>query len=347
MRALSVSLLSMALLAAPDALAQAKADRPVAQSKAEKAAAQAKFDEAKALMGKRRFAEACARLEESLRIDDAMAARFRLAECYEKAARLASAWINYVDVADSAQAAKMPDREKVARSRADALKPRLLTLTLQVPDELAKIPGLEIKRNGEIVGAKLWNTALPVDAGEQRIEASAPGKKPWSGATTTAGEGHGIELAIGPMVDDETRKDSGSSGGAEGASSRQRTQRILGAVGAGAGAAGMIVGVVVGLVAKGQYDGSEPHCQEDLCDAEGLRIRADARGLGNVGTGVFVAGAVLAAAGVVVILTAPSSPAKAGALSWPASGKGASPAAAWSGVGIRVGIGKIELGGSW
>lgn len=111
----------------------------------------------------------------------------------------------------------------------------------------------------------------------------------------------------------------------------------------------MIAGVVVGLVAKGQYDGSEPHCQEDLCDAEGLRIRADARGLGNVGTGVFVAGAVLAAAGVVVILTAPSSPAKAGALSCPAGVGQRAPLRRRRGAvsGIRVGIGKIELGGSW
>lgn len=127
-----------------------------------------------------------------------MAARFRLAECYEKAARLASAWINYVDVADSAQAAKMPDREKVARSRADALKPRLLTLTLQVPNSWRRSPGSRIKRNGEIVGAKLWNTALPVDAGEQRIEASAPGRSPGPAPRRRPEKGTGSSSPSGP-----------------------------------------------------------------------------------------------------------------------------------------------------
>ena len=37
-----------------------------------------------------------------------------------------------------------------------------------------------MKRNGEAVDASAWGVAIPVDPGPQRIEATAPGRAPWS-----------------------------------------------------------------------------------------------------------------------------------------------------------------------
>ena len=78
---------------------------------------------------------------------------------------------------------------------------------------------------------------------------------------------------------------------------------VIGVLGAGAG-------VALGLVAKsGQDESNKAHCdaESNECDTEGLKMRADAVALGNAGTGVFIAGAAIGAAGIVLLITSPSS----------------------------------------
>src|SRR4051812_4594743 len=101
-----------------------------AQAAADPAAAQALFDEAMALMKADKFAEACPKLEASLRLDPAMGTEFNLAGCLERQGQLAKAWAHFVNVADAARAAKQHEREKGARQRAQALEPRLPRLTV-------------------------------------------------------------------------------------------------------------------------------------------------------------------------------------------------------------------------
>ena len=100
--------LASSLAAARPALAQGEGERA--------AAAQALFDEAMRLMKADQNAAACPKLEESQRLDPGMGTEFRLAECYEKVGKLASAWAKFVSVADSAAVARMSDREAVAAS---------------------------------------------------------------------------------------------------------------------------------------------------------------------------------------------------------------------------------------
>ena len=120
-----------------------RASRPArAQGEGERAAAaQALFDEAMRLMKAEQTAAACPKLEESQRLDPGMGTEFRLAECYEKVGKLASAWAKFVSVADSAAVARLSERETVARQRAQALVPRLSKLVISVPREVAATPG--------------------------------------------------------------------------------------------------------------------------------------------------------------------------------------------------------------
>src|SRR5689334_22228130 len=67
--------------------------RVFAQSAVDKAAAaQVLFDEGMRLMSRGDAREACPKLAEAQRLDPGMATQFRLAECYEKTGRRASAW---------------------------------------------------------------------------------------------------------------------------------------------------------------------------------------------------------------------------------------------------------------
>ena len=83
-------------------------------------------------------------------------------------------------------------------------------------------------------------------------------------------------------------------------------QAASGLVTAGAGVAGIGVGIVLGLVGKSNWNDSAPYCDADLCDAEGVAIRDDARALGTAATVTVVVGAALLAGGVVIWLTSPA-----------------------------------------
>jgi hypothetical protein len=145
------------------------------------AAAQALFDQGKKLMGEKKYAEACAKFEESQKQDPGLGTQTNLAICYEAMGRTASAWSLYLDVASQAKATNQADREKKARAAAQALEPKLSKLTIVVASPAAD---LEVKRNGEPVGQASWGTPIPVDPGQIKISAVAPSRKQWETSIT-------------------------------------------------------------------------------------------------------------------------------------------------------------------
>jgi hypothetical protein len=76
------------------------------------------------------------------------------------------------------------------------------------------------------------------------------------------------------------------------------------------GVVGLGAGTVFGLMAKSKYDDSKERCRptdENLCDAQGVELREDARSLGNLSTvGFIVGGVALAGAGVLWIASSDS-----------------------------------------
>ena len=117
------------------------------------AAAQSLFDQAKKEMAAHDYADACPKLEESLRLQEGIGTLLNLASCYEHAGKLASAWSKYLEVATRARAAGQAARARIGRERADALAPKLSNLVVDVPG--ATHPdGLEVRRDGTVVGAR-------------------------------------------------------------------------------------------------------------------------------------------------------------------------------------------------
>jgi len=305
-----------------------------------RAAAAALFEDGKRLMGEGKYAEACPKLEESERIDPGMGTLFNLAVCYEQTNRTASAWVGFRDVAGMSAAAGLGDREKMARGRAAALEPKLMRLKITMAAAMSGA-GVEVKRDGAVVSPALWGTPVPLDPGKHKVSASAPGKEPWEVTVVLDQPGGVISVDVPPLLD---RKPGAvgpvvpPAGGPapkpgapeapppiEGASPRP-WQRPVGITATALGVVGLGVGTAFGFLGKSAKDASnESNCdaKTDFCNPAGILQRADAVKKGNIATGVFVAGAVLAAGGIVLWATAPSaSPPRSAAWQRPEIGVG-------------------------
>jgi hypothetical protein len=158
------------------ALCVATWGRP-AFAQSDSAAARALFSEGRQLIAAEKYAEACPKFEESLRLDPGMGTQFNLAHCWEKIGRTASAWALFLDVAAAARAAGQQQRETAAKERAAALEPKLTRLRVLVPEPA---PQAKIFRDDQEVGKAAWGTAMPVDPGDHVIRVTAVGKKEWT-----------------------------------------------------------------------------------------------------------------------------------------------------------------------
>ena len=236
-------------------LALASAGRPaLAQSTSEKAA-QTAFDDGMKLLGQGKTAEACPKLEESQRLDPAMGTQFRLAECWEKLGRTASAWALFRQVVSEAQAAGREDRAAVSVARAAALEPRLTRISILVAPS-ARVPGLIVRHDGAVVEEALWGRGVAVDPGDHLISASAPGKTSWE--TQQQARSGMVEVTIPRLapgsgaVAPEEKSPPASESPAE-ASGPQRSV-APGLVLGSAALAGIGAGIIFAVVANGQRD---------------------------------------------------------------------------------------------
>ncbi len=289
------------------------------------AAAQQLFADAKKLIAENKWADACPKLEESQRLDPGMGTQFNLANCYEHVGKTATAWAAFIEVAGQAKAAGQAPREKAARDRANVLEPKLSRLTVTVRGVEA---GLKVTRDGIDVGRGQWGAPLPIDPGEHRIAASAPGKKPFERVLRVAPDAKTVTVDVPALADEPVAQapviapvtpapsaatttattSTETTTSPEGASTWS-SQKTLGLVAGGVGVIGLGIGAGFGLASKAKHDDADTngHCIGDRCDAEGIDLRHQAVTNGTISTVAFVAGGVLVAGGLVLFLTAPKS----------------------------------------
>ena len=141
-------------------------------------AAQEFFVQAMRLMQAKKYADACEKFARSQELDPGMGTQFRLAECYEKLGRLATAYEQYLSVADSALELGKKDRETLARKRAEALEPRVARLTIVISPNLLEVPGLEVIRDGTVVPKDFWGKPTFIDPGDHVVTIKATGRVP-------------------------------------------------------------------------------------------------------------------------------------------------------------------------
>jgi len=303
-----------------------------AQSSADGAAAQALFDQARVLMTDGRAAEACPKLEESQRLDPKSGTLLNLARCYEESGKLASAWTKYLEAAPAARAAGNPEREAVARERAAALAPRLAKMVVEVDPKLNGLAGLEIRKDGVLMGIAQWGLELPADEGTHKLLAQAPGYKPWEGSIVVKGEAT-ITRALVPMLEVDPTADIGASdvGGRVNVGKPRGLgpQRIAAITAGGIGVLGLGGGAFFGLKARSKKSTADKYCTGSDCTSQvGVDAGDDARSAGSISTVLVAVGAAGVATGVILWFSDPGSDGREGAA-------------------VSVGLGSIELKGTW
>lgn len=287
-----------------------------------KVAAEALFDDARKLMTAGQHAAACAKFEQSQRLDPGIGTLLYLADCYEKAGRIASAWATFREGASQAKAAGQGERASAGEARALALEGRLSRLELRVPAGNAARDGFALRRGGNLVPRELWGVSVPVDGGQWVIEASAPGARAWAKKVVVQAEGESVALAIPELEAESAAPPPDVSPPAvpvavvpepspppppRDQSGAGDTQRTIGLVIGGVGVIGVGFGSYFGLRAFSKNSEAKSHCQGESCsDVRGEELTSEAKDAAGLSNVLFGVGLAALAGGAVVYLTAPS-----------------------------------------
>jgi hypothetical protein len=292
----------------------------------QKAAAEALFREGADAYAAEDFEKACAKFEASNDLDPALGTTLRLADCYDRQGKTASAWATFHAAVALAQSQDQPERENIALERAQDLEARLSHVKISVAPSTRALAGLTISINGAAVPSGMWDSPIPVDPGEQRIEARAVGYESWTQRLEVTAERKTLDVQIPALRAERGAAKPPAVAGANVAAEPLQppqqeqpssTQRTLGYISGGVGLAALGVG---GFFAYRAYDlnsQSLEHCLEQestACTPQGKSLRDDARRRGTYATVASAGGAVLLGTALVLILTSPDRPDEEGNL---------------------------------
>lgn len=308
-----VSTPTNAQTASPDAQAQASAI----------------YGNAARLMAQGKYDEACPRFEEVTQLlPRGVGARLALARCYEKSEQWGKAWVQYGLAETNATEAGRSKEAQEARDGAAGLKPKLILVTIVVSDDARNVPGLSVTWDGTPLENSTWEKPIPVEVGNHVIEASASLHRSWSQEVTfeKLGLTHEIHVpvlepvrletepkaAVEPKPVIESKLGDKPLSITPSTSTPVRTwMRPVGIGAVGLGIAGFVVGGALGGLAISRYDKSVVggYCDSrGNCNQQGVELRDRMTVFADGSTWSFIAGGLVFATGVTLLIKAPRSP---------------------------------------
>jgi hypothetical protein len=277
-----------------------------ARAEGTKGAAEAAFRKGKQLMDAGDTAAACDAFAQSQKLDPQLGTQYNLARCYEQLGMVASAWLNFAEIAAKDT---NPQRKADSAKRARALDGRVPRIRLDAP----AVPGMIVKQDGVDITVTI-GVDTPIDAGRYTITATAPGRAPWSQIVEVSDAGH-ITITIPPLapavapttppeqVEHDLEPPPPAHPG--------RVRHILGVSVGVAGLGALGASIFFGSQARDHQRSADALCGGAVarCTAGGLDAAraeiATARDRATYGNIAVATGAVLVGVGVVLYLTAP------------------------------------------
>ncbi|HTQ43546.1 MAG TPA: hypothetical protein VMI75_12365 [Polyangiaceae bacterium] len=283
------------------------ASAPVHAQATDPAAAADLFHEGRAAMADGRYAEACAKFEESERLEPKVGTLLNLALCEEARGRVATASQFWEQARDLARASG-DARVEYASEHLQAIAPRVPHLTIRLAATAP--PGTVVRRDDVELGAASLDVQLPVDPGTYSVRAVSPGHADGAMTVVSLAEGESRETVVEPgallphvvppPVAVSTRPPE----------TPDAPPRALRVVALATGAAGVLsagVGAYLGIQAMNGRSGAPGTCSGDVCDDTGAAVRRTAIQNADASTVAFAVGGALVATGVVLWILAPSS----------------------------------------
>jgi hypothetical protein len=209
---------------------------------------------------------------------------------------------------------------QTADSELVALRPRVPRVTIVARGPGAEHPGLRVTVDGMAVKRGLIGVEMPMNPGQHRLTANAPGGPEAEQIFSLAEKDRarvevevpaGVEeVPVAPDAPLAAQPPPIEATGAEPAEGRERagsTQRMVGLVIAGVGVVGLGTGIVTGLMAASKHSEAEEKCQDHVCfeGTEGADALDSFRSLRSISTIGYIVGGLGLAGGAALFFTAP------------------------------------------
>jgi hypothetical protein len=265
-----------------------------AQSEADKTTARALAEEGHAALDAKDYATAADRFKRAEKLYHAPTLLLGLARAYVGLGKFVEAKESY----------NLVIREKLGPDASDAFKQAVEDAQREIVGLDAKIGWVTIRVEGpeepkvliddaEVSAASL-GVKRAVNPGPHVVKASANGYDPGeTNFNVEAGSSQDVTLKL------VANPDAVVDGGAEDGGA---TLRLVGFIAIGVGGAGLIVGAVTGGLAMGKHSKLEDNCPGGQCPPDQQDNLDSFHTLGTVSTVGFIAGGVLAAAGIVLVV---------------------------------------------
>jgi phenylpyruvate tautomerase PptA (4-oxalocrotonate tautomerase family) len=199
-------------------------------------------------------------------------------------------------------AAAFHQARKEAAAERQQLQARVATVTVEVAG--ADVASVSVSVDGKTVEPARLAHPIAVTAGEHRIAAvGTDGQRAEQVATVAVGESKTVTLSIEP--ESAPAPGPGSPGQSAPDSADGSGLTAAGAVLVAVGGAALVVGGITGGMTLSRAGDIEDTCGGDVCPTTEEPTVDDAKTLGNVSTALFIAGGVVAATGVVLLVVAP------------------------------------------
>ncbi len=276
---------------------------------AERAAAESLFRQANELSATGEFSAACPKYEASQKLDPALGTMLRLADCWDRIGRSASAWALFLEAASLSSKLDESEREQIARQRALSLEERLTKVTLKADFDMPQ--GYELSLGGTVIDPSIWSSPIPIDPGTITLSARAPGYEPRS-VTVTVKSSAEVRVLSVPELTAIAAEDNAPKVAHPMTTSQQTggwqkpTAIVVGSI----GLAGLATGGVLALLAKNKSNASLANCAEynfNLCNADGVSQRNEALNLATGATVSLSVGGALLVTGLGLLILSPSS----------------------------------------
>lgn len=231
------------------------------------------------------------------------------ARCEARLGRLAAAEARYrevmeLDLGKAPPPAFQQAKQDAAREHRDVL-PRVprLTIVVELPSTTEPTPQATLRLDGKLLGGDALGTPRFVEVGAHEIEGERGDARVIERVELREGEHRRVVLRLDPASPSESKAGHEQVDATPGAA-----QRAIGWTAVGLGATGIVAGAVVGGLAIGKRgDLDAQGCRDGICP-DALQGEVDSYNTMRTISGVaLIAGAALAAGGVALVLSAPSS----------------------------------------